>query len=94
MKLLVEECKLTMTDKRNWSGSAFEHAASRASHNLFNYILYEMNYEPTEKELNKVRDYWGPRKISVEDSLKKREVFRSLNENLLINKEVKKKPKI
>jgi hypothetical protein len=94
MKVLVEECKLTMTDKRDWSASAFEHAASRASNQLFNYILYEMNYEPTEKELNKVKNYWGPRKISVEDSLEKRELFRNLNKNLISNKEVKKKPKI
>lgn len=94
MKFLMEECKLEMTSKKDWSSSAFEYAASKADRELFEYILYNIQYEPTEEEVEKVKNYSNPRGISVKESLEKRELLRSLEKDLIANEDKVKKLKI
>ena len=94
LKFLVEECHLKMNSIRDWSSSAFEYAAGRGDNELFNYILYNMNYEPTKEEIQKVKYYSNSRGMSVEESLEKRELLRNLQKDLATNENKVKKPKI
>lgn len=98
LQFLVEECKLKLTASRDFSSSAFEYAALRADNKMFNYILYDMDYEPTEEEIEKTRLYKNSRGISVKESLEKRQVFRNLQKDLTQDltpeQSAPKKPKI
>jgi ankyrin repeat protein len=93
-KFLIEECHLKMNSVRDWSASAFEYAAGRADRELFDYILYNIQYEPTKEEIEKVKNYSNHRGISVEESLEKRELLRNLEKDLVTNENKVKKPKI